>query len=319
MIQVIIPTYNRPKCIELLLRNCINVYQGQLFKFVILDSSTNNETAEIAKEYCIAEYKRFDSTVKVDDKVIGSILECCEDYYWLFGDGNLADFNFIEKLIIKLPYFDVLEVDSSKSKRNTKLLQEDFETHDDLVDFIRTRYSHLTYWGSAIVKTEIAKEMFNSGKMDKYRQDVLSWWSAAMVCEMISDVVGKGKKPKIYTLFTEHFYGNPAKKDKSWAKGENYFLTTFKVFDKDVYMLPKYFDEVKNDIICIFRNDVLATRRYLIHLKRQNVIKLRYVLKYKNDIQDVKGYFPFILVLACIPKFCVEIAYNTLKLLKGGS
>lgn len=318
MIQVIIPTYNRPKCIELLLRDCINIYQGELFKFVLLDSSTNDDTKALAENSEKIEYRRFEPSVKVDDKVIGEILKCTDDYYWLLGDGNLVDFNSVEHLIEKLTDFDVLEIDSINSKRNTILLQEDFETHDDLVDFIRTRYSHLTYWGATIIKTDTAKNMFKSGTMDKYREDALSWWSATLVCEMISAALEKGIKPHIYTLFTEHFYGNPGKKEQSWAKGENYFHTTFKVFDKDVYMLPKCFNEVKNDIICIFRDDVLVTKSYLIHLKRRGVIKLKYVLKYKDDIQDIKGYFPFIFVLACIPKPCIEIAYKIHKLVKGG-
>ena len=318
MIQVIIPTYNRPKCIELLLRECIDVYQGKLFNFSILDSSTNDDTKALAENSEKIEYRRFEPSVKVDDKVIGTILKCTDDYYWLLGDGNLVDFNSVEYLIEKLPDFDVLEIDSINSKRNTKLLQEDFETHDDLIEFIRTRYSHLTYWGATIIKTDTAKNMFKSGTMDKYREDALSWWSAALVCEMISVALERGRKPQIYTLFTEHLYSNPGKKDRSWAKGENYFLTTFKVFDKDVYMLPKCFDEIKKEIICIFRDDVLATRKYLVHLKRRDVIKLRYVLKYKDDIQDVKGYFPFILILACIPTFCIEVIYKLYKLLKGG-
>lgn len=318
MIQVIIPTYNRPKCIELLLRDCINIYQGELFKFVLLDSSSNDDTKALAENSEKIEYRRFEPSVKVDDKVIGAILKCTDDYYWLLGDGNLVDFNSIEHLIEKLPDFDVLEIDSINSKRNTELLQEDFETHDDLVDFIRTRYSHLTYWGATIIKTDTANNMFKSGTMDKYREDTLSWWSATLVCEMISAALEKGRKPNIHTLFTKHFYRNPEKKDRSWAKGENYFLTTFKVFDKDVYMLPKYFDEVKNDIIRNFRDDVLVTKRYLIGLKRRGVIKLKYVLKYKNDIQHVRGYYSFIFVLACIPSFCINAAYTMHKFVKGG-
>lgn len=310
MIQVIIPTYNRSNCIELLLRNCIDVYQGELFKFVILDSSTNDDTKDLVEISEKIEYKRFEPSVKVDDKVIGAILECSDDYYWLLGDGNLVDFKSVEYLIDKLPDFDVLEIDSVNSKRNKKSLQENCESHNDLLGFIKNRYSHLTYWGSTIVKTEIAKETFKSGLMDKYREDALSWWSATLVCEVISVAHKKRISLRIYTLFTEHFYGNPGKKEQSWAKGENYFLTTFKVFDKDVYMLPKYFDDIKDDIIRIFRDDVLVTRKYLVQLKLRGVIKLKYVLKYKDDIQHVRGYFLFIFVLACIPKLFLEVAYK---------
>lgn len=318
MIQVIIPTYNRPKCIEFLLRDCIDAYQGELFKFVILDSSTNDDTKALAEKTEKIEYRRFEPSVKVDDKIIGAIMECSDDYYWLLGDGNLVDFNSIEYLIEKLPDFDVLEIDSINSKRNTKSLNENYETHDDFIDFIKTRYSHLTYWGAIIIKTELAKETFMSGVMDKYREDTLSWWSATLVCEMISSAIENEMKPRIYTIYTKYFYFNPEKKDRNWAKGENYFLTTFRVFDKDVYMLPKYFNEVKDDIIRIFRDDVLVTKSYLINLKMQNVIKLKYVMKYKNDIQHVRGYFFLIFVLACIPKPFIEVVYKIHKLLKGG-
>ncbi len=318
MIQVIIPTYNRPKCIELLLRDCINIYQGELFKFVLLDSSTNDDTKALAENSEKIEYKRFDPTVPMDDKVIGAMMDCCEEYYWLLGDGNLVDFNSFEKLIGIISDFDVLEVDSVHSKRNTNSIQESFEINNDLINYIRDRYSHLTYWGASIVRTSSAQELFLSGVMDKYRKDSICWWTPAMICEMIASDMGNEIETKILSIYTKLFYSNPEKKDRSWAKGESYFVTTFRVFDKDVFMLPECFEAVKNDIIRIFRDDVLANRSYLIHLKRRGVIKLKYVLKYKDDIQDIKGYFPFMFVLACIPKPCIEIAYKIHKLLKGG-
>lgn len=318
MIQVIIPTYNRPKCIELLLRDCINVYRGTLFKFTILDSSPNDDTEKLAKKSSRARYKRFDHTIPADDKAIGEIMDCCEEYYWLLGDGNLVDFNSAEKLIGSIPKFDVLEIDSVFSKRNTMSLQEEYETHDALLDFIKTRYSHLTYWGASIVKTELTKSIFKSGKMNRYREDSTSWWSAALIAEMISDDMAKGETTKIFTLFTSCMRGNPQKKDQGWTFGENYYYLTFEIFDKDVYMLPTCFDEIKDEIIRIFRDDTMATKRKLIHLKRRGVIKLEYVLKYKKSIQDVNGYFGFIFVLACMPNFCIEVAYKIYKLLKGG-
>lgn len=317
MIQVIIPTYNRPKCIEFLLKDCINVYQGFLFKFAILDSSTNNETKDLLKQSCITEYKRFDSSVPVDEKVISTIMECNEEFYWLLGDRNMVNFTEIEKLILTLPEYDILEISQVCSKRNSKNLQEDFEQNDDLINYIKNRYSHLTYWGASIIRTSKAKELFFSGMMDKYREDIISWWTPAMICEIIANYLKKGVKINILSIYTNLIYSNSDKRDKSWTKGESYFVTTFRVFDKDVYMLPKCFDEVKNDIIRIFRDDFLVTKRYLIYLKQRGVIKLRYVLKYKNDIQDIRGYFSFIFMLACIPNFCIAVPLQVYKFLKG--
>lgn len=316
MIQVIIPTYNRPKCIELLLKNCIGKYKGDKFKFVVLDSSTNEETKMVLKNVQNLEYRRFDPSILLDDKVIGAILGCQEEYYWLLGDGNLVDFNMMDYWISQFSDFDVLEVDLLSSKRSRIRTQDNYEIHNDLMKFIKERYSHLTYWGATIVRTEKAKFLFINGMMKKYREDNPSWWAGSLIAEMIANDIRNGNKSTVISLFTDAVSYNPGKTDHSWTNGENYFRMTFQVFDKDVYLLPKDYDGIKDEIIRVFRDDAMVTKRKLLHLKRLGVIKPEYVRKYKTYIQDVKGYYGFILMLSFVPDYVIENAYKVVCQIK---
>ena len=108
-------------------------------------------------------------------------------------------------------------------------------------------------------------------------------------------------RTKVGTLYTKAFKGNPGKKDRSWAKGEKYFLTTFEVFNRDVKFLPKMFFSVKKDIIKNFRDDLLVSKRYLVQLKMEGVLSHQYVKKYKKEIQVINGYYLFMLLLSFTP------------------
>ena len=306
MIQVIIPTYNRELCIRYLIEQSIEPYKGILFRFLILDSSTSDDTEMLCKQlnHCKQfEYQRVASDVQPDDKVVNAIMHCSDDYYWLLGDGNLVDFNGIEQTLLSANYkeYDVLEIDSLESKRNPIRRSEHFIERSNLVSYIATNFTYLTYWGSSIIHTTRAKECFLNGCMDKYRQDILSWWSACLICEMINTDDANVVRTKAGTLYTKAFKGNPGKKDRSWANGEKYFLTTFEVFNRDIKLLPEMFSSVKKDIIKNFRDDLLVSKRYLLQLKLGGVLSTQYVKKYKREIQIVKGYYLYMLLLSLTP------------------
>lgn len=319
MIQVIIPTYNRPLCIQYLIEKSLNQYTGDLFEFLVLDSSTNEETQKLIDRLGYKSnliYQKIDSAVQPDDKVINAVTACRTEYYWLFGDGNLADFNAIESILKNLAYsqYDVVEIENATSKRNLKGGKEGFFREEDLIAYIASNFTHLTYWGATIIKTEKAKYLFKSGRMDKYRQDELSWWCACLICEMI-DYQGV-EDTSIGIFYTKDLAGNPGKRDRSWAKGEKYFITTFEVFNRDVDMLPSLFEPVKCKIIKNFRDDCLVRKGYLIQLKLDNVLKPEYVWKYRKDIQAVEGYYLFMLTLSITPDFLLKAIRGLYKTVK---
>lgn len=320
MIQVIIPTYNREVCIQNFITQSIVPYVGKLFNFLILDSSTNDITNKICVK-CNSKklkYRRIDSKVQPDDKVIKAIMNCTDEYYWLLGDGNLVNFNEIERLFLLYDFnkFDILEVDSDKSKRRGTNESDNFIIRDDLINYIASNFTYLTYWGSSIIKTKRAKDFFLNGTMNKYRQDSLSWWSSCIICEMISLDFQNNTLTPIVSLYTKYIKGNPGKTDRSWAKGEKYYYTTFEVFNRDVALLPSMFSNVKNEIIKNFRDDELVSKRYLIKLKIRGVLTPKYIIKYKKEINIIKGYYGLMLFIAYVPDFLLISLVNIYKLLK---
>lgn len=318
MIQVIIPTYNRASCIRNLIERSIMPYEGVLFSFLILDSSTNADTEKMctkAGEKCNFEYHRVEPTVQPDDKVIGAIEKCKAEYYWVFGDGNLADFNRLECKFLEINYscYDIMEIDFIDSKRNPSFENECFIKPTNLLTYVASHFTYLTYWGSSIIRTNRAHVFFQSGKMNKYRQDVLSWWSPCLVCEIIGADMDIGSSTSICSIYTNCLGLNDEKKERSWANGEQYYITTFRVFNRDVALLPSRFNSIKQDIIKTFRSDLLVSKRYLLHLKYNGVLNLQYVRKYKKDIQAVKGDYLFMLALSVVPCAMLNVINRILK------
>lgn len=320
MIQVIVPTYNRASCMQNLIMQSIMPYKGKIFSFLILDSSIDDNTEKLCAQVVHNNnfvYKRIKDSVQPDDKVIDAIKRCKDDYYWLFGDGNLANFNELETLLLDMNYsrYTVLEIDVINSKRNPIYNTACTMVQKNLMEYIPLHFTYLTYWGSSIIRTKQAKELFQCGRMDKYRQDVLSWWSPCLICEIISTDMDIGVQTDICSIYTSFFGLNDAKKERSWAHGEQYYITTFEVFNRDVKLLPSKFDSIKYDIIKSFRDDLLVSKRYLLHLKYSGVLQVRYVKKYKKDIKVVNSDYWFMLFLSVMP--CAVLKeFN--KIIKSG-
>lgn len=118
MINVIIPTYNRPELIEILLKK-VAVYSGKLFKFSIYDSSTNDLTKNIFRLYekettCEVIYKRIDSSIDANRKAISAVGESNEDFFWLCGDKRSADYNALEEMLLKSNYWECSLIEISE-------------------------------------------------------------------------------------------------------------------------------------------------------------------------------------------------------------
>lgn len=152
MIEVIIPTYNFPDRMVNVVEGSLKKYNGKEFKITILDSSTNDDTLNLVKPMLsnpIFKYQRIDSSLNSDQKSIQYIKECKEDYYWLLGDGNIVNFNEVEKQLINLKYenYDVVVTDFAT--RHKDLEKDSYKVHEykDGLAFVETDYSYWTYWG----------------------------------------------------------------------------------------------------------------------------------------------------------------------------
>lgn len=322
MITVIIPT-NRVNCLIVILEKCIKKYKGNLFNFEIHDSSEDNKIREICLEYDKINgknlrYYHYRPDLSVDEKALTAIKSVNSEYFWLFGDGNLVDFNKMEELLIHNHFdkFDVLNIDTSNrrgyldqdSDKNVDCI---YQCNSSLV-YAKKYFSRLTYWGSAIIRTRYYKCVFYNNIIDKYVDNQIPWWIACSIFESIAYWSEKNFLPILGVMYTDYISYNPAKKDHWWTHDEKYYLYVFTKFNEGIRLLPPLYDKEKSHMIYFFRNDALVNNSYLLHLRSLGVINRYLVKKYKSDIEVINGFYYKMLFFSFIPK---SIAYvgNKLK------
>ncbi len=320
MISVIIPTYNRCECVKEILNNSISVYTGKIFCFEIHDSSTSNITEELVKEFCThnevpLKYKKYNANLKVDEKVLIAINENKNDFFYLCGDGVFIDFNELERVLLSINYteFDILNIEESnrigyRGQDANCAINKVYQFNDN-VEYISKYFSHLTYWGASIIAKSFYDELKCSKILEKYIKKNL-WWLACVIAEGLELYLNQCKNCIVGTIYVDCVGVNRFKDDHMWTKGDNYYYVTFTMFNEAVEMLPNCYDGVKDDIVTFFRNDSLATRRYIARLRGNGTINLKRTLKYKKDINRVSGLFGYMLFVSLIPECLLNTLYN---------
>lgn len=328
MINVIIPTYNRNKCIEELLDNSLAYYNGDMFCFEIHDSSNNTLTEEAVYKFknnyinFPLKYTRYPSDMMVDEKVTNAIRNNSKDYFYLCGDGVLCDYNKLENILIQDKYFDYIIINMENIERigylgqDKEAIKNKTYTYIDNVLYIGKYYSHLTFWGASIVSQKIFNYSMEKGILNKYLSKANPWWLASVLAETIDVMREEGKNYKLSTIYLDCITGNKYKEGHMWSKGEKYYNYTFSLFNQAVALLPNNYDSVKHRIIKFFRDDSLATKRFLLKLRMDGTLTYHLNKKYEKDIRFIDGIYWYMIFLTIIPKTVLKTCYNTLKSIK---
>lgn len=336
-ITVIIPTYNRPECIQYLLDYSLKQYHGHLFCFEVHDSSLNSKTRDLIEAFneqpnsFKIKYFLYDSAIRVDIKVVNAIKKVVSDYFYIFGDGTFLDFNLLEKAILEnlLNGFDILDIESVNRigylDQDSSFLPNSIKQEKDYVLFAKKYFSHLTYWGASIVRTKFFSYVFESNLIDKYLVFNLSWWLPCCLLDCMSYQNHKSLSSRLFVSYFSFISANPKKKAHSWTKGENYFVTTFYVLNRNLELLPPDYDGVKKEMVDFFRRDCLVNKNTLIQLRIEKTLQTRLVRKYKEDIDFIPGYFDLMLKYSKKPVFLLKFycfvkraAHKMIKLVKEG-
>ena len=322
MINVIIPTYNRSKCIEETLTNSLANYNGNLFCFEIHDSSEDDVTEKLVCEFKAKHstfpllYRKYASTLKVDDKVTEAIKRSQEDYFYLCGDGVFVDYNELERVLKENQFSDFCLINVEEASRIGHRGQDKDAVINSIypcsnnIEFIGKYFSHLTYWGASIISRHFFSEILQAGFVEKYTSRKNLWWLAAFLAEGIELRQRQGEACNAATIYLNCIGTNRFKGDHMWTKGEQYYYITFTLFNEAVDLLPDVYDEIKEKIIKFFRKDSLATRPYLLKLKKSGTITLGRTFKYKTEIQRVSGLYWYMIILCITPTFVMEWIYK---------
>lgn len=309
MITVIIPTYNRPLCINDFI-DSIAAYSGELFTFQIHDSSDNCDTESIIRQRKPKKtiYIRHRKEEQFFEKLIKSLSYCDTDYFFLVGDGNVVDFNKLETDLLSKRYFEyeLIGLNSNSQKKEPIIY-----TYDNLLQFAPEYFTKSTYWGFSILKFSLISNYLSAEDLKLYDDSTGSWWIGSVIMRGLCE-----KKGKSLILNDRYSFISKNKKDHCWAVGERYYLLTFKALNKIVFMLPDFYNDVKLEMIKVFRNDCLATKKYLIGKRASKTITLKLTKKYREDIKAVRGYYHFMLFLSIIPSFLIRFAYKIRRIFR---
>ena len=327
MIQVIIPTYNRPECIKNILDYIVR-YTGQLFKFWICDSSTNECSRNIIQDKIdksnikTLKYFRYSSDTSVDKKVIHIINQVDNEFFWVIGDGNIIDFEKLEVSLLENHYenYDVLNLEPLhrfkrfKEKRQRQL-NHIYDYHNNVIEYAIKYFSRLTYWGAAIIKTDFFKVNYTLGIIQKYIQNNNPWWIACSIFEACAYDLTKKIDIRLGTAYSTSLFYNPAKKDHGWTGDIRYYEYVFTKFNQAIYLLPTYYDDIKDVLISSFRNDTLATYSYLLYLRSKGIVNLHYTKQYHKEINNIPGFYTRMVFYSLCPIGLAKIGQEMKKCL----
>jgi len=155
-IEIAIATYNRANILALWLEKCYKTATNIGFVISVYDSSTNDDTAELIatfnrdKENKV-KYVRVDTSVRLDDKIMMSLLETECDYVWPLGDSRVFDFCKVEKKVI--PFTD--NGYDIACLWGDLPLGNDGKTYTNVVEFFNDCFWHATWLGGIIYKRTV--------------------------------------------------------------------------------------------------------------------------------------------------------------------
>ncbi|MBO6205818.1 MAG: glycosyltransferase [Lachnospiraceae bacterium] len=328
-ITVVIPTYNRAECMKVLLYNCINVYKGILFEFEIHDSSTNDDIRDMCTDIIdsssiAVKYIHYDESIGMDRKLITAIRGVETEYFYIVADGYLVDFNKLEMILKQQQFneYDVIDLEREGRRGllgfDEKCICDKIYSIDNICEYAEKYYSHLTCWGSEIIKKDFYSRFLESNKLKIYLEDNISWWLASGIFEAADSILNDGNTVRTGVIYSDCIIGNKEKKGHGWTKGENYYIVTMKVLNKDIDILPHRYDDVKDKMIEYVRNDSLASRRFLRELRYEKTLTFARTIKYRKDIRRVPGLYIYMLVLSICPIKALQLL-KKLKNLKKKS
>lgn len=320
-VTVIIPT-NRSQCMEAIIDQSITKYNGLLFRFAIYDSSEGSAIREYVKRYndlhreTPISYTHCSPEMGGDEKAIKAIKEVTSEYFWLYGDGNLTDFDLLEKVLLREKYntYDVLDMESANRRgvlNQDKKKELDIIYHyDDAHEYAVRYFSHLTYWGASIIRSSFFQQIFVTDRIYAYEAHEIPWWLACSIFDLIADAKQHKKIIHLGVLYSDSLRYNQEKKDHGWTQDERYYKITFSKLIEGITMMSAWYPvNIKYKMIKNLWNDALVSTRYLFHLRRIGNLTPYMVKKYRKEIMYVPSVYLRMKMISSIPLGLIHILY----------
>ena len=288
-LAISIPTYERPDCIDLMLKEIIETTEKLNIGIYIFDGSpNNNETKNICekyKEFTCLNYIKHSGDVKKRHWEAANIPDC--EYLWICRDRSIIKSEFYGIILRLLEEKHDIYILTDITYNIAKKFHLIKSPSDLFKDYLLT----MTLFGSYIVKKEILKATSESIETKYYK-------SFALLAKIFQGIANKKDFKALYTPFDY--------KTNCFIVSNSGYLTPEQLFDIwcDDWIgmiddLPSCYDGYKKQAKHV--RDIDFWKFYtLLDFRMHGSIDLSSVLKYRKTIKQVSSTPFFLFIFASI-------------------
>lgn len=298
ILEIVVPTYNRPKCIEYFIEKIQLYNKGEYpYSVSIFDSSTNSDTEKIVLGSAVANisYIKMDSSINVDEKTLLCLREAKSDFVLLTGDGFMPNVpNIFSSIDFENSEFEIITL----YKENQKSFYKKYlkNGYKDKEDFFRKDFCKLTMYGGSICRKEIFERMDINEMVSKF-------YGTGLIYPCTLANYAKG--PFLAKL-GNYFTYVPYKRHSGWIDDKK----GIEIWTKNLYEAVKKLDNVfSEETICyIYKKCGKFTRfltvKGLMGFRSKDNFNCKILKKYKFYFKKCKACSMFSAYLIAItPKF----------------
>lgn len=319
---IIVPTMNRPECIETLLEDMhvdLVKYDVDLW---IYDTSPEKDTEDVYNSYKQRHkaeniiYKRINNypDKTTDYKVVTAIRELWDryEYLWLSGDGICIKLDNVMELLVGSfnNFVDIVHFDNKKNSK-TEIITK----YTDVLQFFKNHATLLTRYSTTIVSSRLAKKINWDSLANKYRNTGFLYWSG------IFHELSAGKY-NIVVFNIPYMQINAKRKDNAgFTVSGNYMKFWVEWWPKVVYELPDCYNKYKQEV-CLRqgKDNKIFGAENLLRMRAKNNLNIELVRKHREHFKyATKVPVCVFYMVAVIPKpivfviRCIIFAKNKIK------
>lgn len=179
-LEIAMLTYNRSQCVKDWMEKYLVGYTERNIKICVYDSSPNNDTEVLLKEFQknnkLLDYVKVDSTARIDDKIMVSLLNATSEYVWPLGDSRGIDIRVFDEKIIPAIEQNYNYINFYHSGNNHR----DGTEFTQPIDFFQECFPYFTWLGGTIFERDIFSVLKDENVKDEfdkkyYRNDGFSY------------------------------------------------------------------------------------------------------------------------------------------------
>jgi glycosyltransferase involved in cell wall biosynthesis len=276
-ISVVIPTSNRPTLIQDFLCRCVSPYHGHLFRFFIFDGSSDDKTEKVVNYYakkCKNSISYFAcSEPTAEKKIQFAFSRLRSSYYYVFGDGIIADFALLESFLLSIEFFNYSVLSFSFAgdrnlKRYLRYPTNSVFNFDSPASFVSTCSVPMVLFGGSIISDEVKMRIVNLGLLEKYNHISSCFGYPFSVFDAIAD--GKGRR-FCFFYSTALISSNPLRKVSGWYSSGKVLDTFCKNYYQSILLLDPAYDSIRKGLFKVHwrQTYLLSIRNILMMRSRQ--------------------------------------------------